>query len=102
MLLIDGVRYELWTPPNEDEFERMVKEHAVDIFGEQSVYLDIKQKLKSKAWIGSIPDGYVIVFGDSPCWHVVEAELSCHPLYEHIVQQISRFINGIKNPNTQK
>ena len=33
MLLIDGVRYEAWIPPNEDEFEQVVKEHAKDIFG---------------------------------------------------------------------
>ncbi len=102
MLLIDGVKYELWTPPSEDEFERVVKEHARDIFGEQSIYLDRKQKLKSLSGIGSIPDGYVIVFGDSPEWHIIEVELSSHPLYEHIVSQVSRFINGISNPNIQR
>ena len=37
MLLIDGVKYQEWTPPNEDEFERVVKEHAQDIFGENSI-----------------------------------------------------------------
>ncbi len=45
MLLIDGVKYELWTPPSEDEFEQVVKEHAQDIFGKESIYLDRKQKL---------------------------------------------------------
>lgn len=102
ILLIDGVRYETWTPVNEDEFEQVVKEHAKDIFGEQSIYLDIKQKLKSKLGIASIPDGYVIVFGGEPDWHIIEVELSSHPLYEHIVPQISKFINGIRNPSTQK
>ena len=102
MLLIDGVKYEEWMSPNEDEFEREVKKHTQDIFGEKSIYLDRKQKLKSLSGIGSIPDGYVIVFGDSPEWHIVEVELSSHPLYEHIVSQISRFINGISNPSTQR
>lgn len=102
ILLIDGVRYEEWTPPTEDEFERIVKEHARDIFGEQSIYLDTKQKLKSRSGIGSIPDGYAIVLGGQPDWHIVEVELSSHPLYEHIVPQVSRFISGIKNPSTQK
>jgi len=102
MLLIEGVKYELWTPPNEDEFEQVVKEHAQDIFGEQSIYLDRKQKLKSLSGIGSIPDGYVIVFGDSPHWHIVEVELSSHPLYDHIVSQLGRFIGGISNPNIQR
>jgi hypothetical protein len=99
MLLIDGVKYEAWIPPSEDEFERVVKEHTQDIFGEQSIYIDRKQKLKSLAGIGSIPDGYVIAFRDSPEWHIVEMELSSHPLYEHIVSQIGRFVNGISNPN---
>jgi predicted small metal-binding protein len=102
MLLIDGVKYEAWTPTNEDEFERMVKEHAKDIFGEQSIYLDIKHKLRTKSGIGSIPDGYLIILGDEPHWHIVEVELSSHPLYEHIVPQVGRFIGGIRNPSTQK
>jgi len=101
MLLIDGVRYVEWTPTSEGEFERMVEEHAKDIFGEQSIYLE-KRGLRTKSGIGSIPDGYVIVFGDQPQWHIIEVELSTHPLYEHIVPQISKFINGIKNPSTQR
>lgn len=101
MLLIDGVKYVEWTPTSEGEFERMVEEHAKDIFGEQSIYLE-KHRLRTKSGIGSIPDGYVIVFGDQPQWHIIEVELSTHPLYEHIVPQISKFINGIKNPSTQR
>jgi len=105
MLLIDGVKYEEWIPQGpraEDEFEQEVKKHTQDIFGEQSIYLDRKQKLKSLSGIGSIPDGYVIIFGDSPHWHIVEVELSSHPLHEHIVSQVSKFIGGINNPNTQR
>jgi len=102
MLLIDGVKYELWTPSSEDEFEQVVKEHADDIFGKESIYLDRKQKLKSLSGIGSIPDGYVIILGGQPHWHIVEVELSSHPLDQHIVSQVSRFITGIKNPSTQR
>jgi hypothetical protein len=36
MLLIDGVKYWLWAPPSEGEFEQIVKEHAKDIFGEEA------------------------------------------------------------------
>jgi len=101
MLLIDGVKYVEWTPTSEGEFERMIEEHAKDIFGEQSIYLE-KHRLRTKSGIGSIPDGYVIAFGDQPQWHITEVELSTHRLYEHIVPQISKFINGIKNPSTQR
>ena len=58
MLLIDGVRYEEWAPTSEEKFEELVKEHAQEIFGEKSIYLDLKRKLKSKAGIVSIPVSY--------------------------------------------
>ncbi len=102
MLLIDGVKYEVWTPPSEAEFEQVVKEHALDIFGEESTYFDIKQKLKSKSGIGSIPDGYALVLTDKPRWYIVEVELSSHPVFEHIVSQMHRFMIGIKNPLSRK
>jgi hypothetical protein len=102
MLVMDGVKYKAWTPTNEEEFERVVKEHAGDIFGDQSIYLDIKPKLRTKSGIGSIPDGYVIILGDEPHWHIVEVELSSHPVFEHIVPQLVKFTGGIKNLSTQK
>lgn len=98
MLLVDGVRYELWNPPSEDEFEKIVSQHAAEIFGTRSLFLSRKQTLKSISGVGSIPDGYVIDWNESTCWHIVEIELSSHPLHEHVVAQVSKFINGIKNP----
>jgi len=102
MLIIDGVKYEEWIPEKEvEEFQPIVKEHVQDIFGNESKYIEAR-RLKSKAGIGSVPDGFVIIFGDSRQWHIVEVELSSHQLYDHIVNQVGRFINGIKNPATQK
>lgn len=102
MLIIDGVKYEAWIPEKEvEEFQPIVKEHVQDIFGNESKYIEAR-RLKSEAGIGSVPDGFVIIFGDSPQWHIVEIELSSHQLYDHIVNQVGRFINGIKNPVTQK
>ena len=102
MLLIDGVKYELWNPPSEDEFEAVVKEHMNEIFGEQCIYLDKKQKLKSLSGIGSIPDGLAIILGAQPELHIVEYELSSHDVYGHIVSQISKFINGLLNSTTRQ
>jgi len=53
MLIIDGVKYNLHIPKDEKELEGMVKEHFTDIFGECSLYFDIKPELRSKAGIGS-------------------------------------------------
>lgn len=63
---------------------------------------DIKQKLKSKAGICSIPDGYVISLSKPFEWFVVEVEPSTHPLQKHITTQLNTFMIGVKNPNTQK
>ncbi len=102
MLLIDGVKYELWTPPSEDEFEQVVKEHAQEIFGEQSIYFYIKQKLESVSGIGSIPDGYAIVLAAKPYWYIVEIELSRHDVFGHIVPQVTKFTAGMKNPSSRQ
>jgi hypothetical protein len=100
MLLIDGVRY-LETPPkDEDELEQTVIEHAKDIFGENSIYLDKKYKLKSPAGIGSIPDGFAITFGVQNQWHIVEVELSSHDPYSHVTPQLDKFLSGIESGKT--
>jgi len=79
----------------------MVKEHAKEIFGEDTVYFGLKQKIISKSGIGSIPDGYVIDLSGS-AWYIVEVELSSHPLHEHVTGQLNRFWVGIKNLNAQR
>jgi len=100
VILIDGVRYIDRTPSNEDDLEQVVREHSKDIWGEDSVYFD-KKKLHTPTGIGSIPDGYVVVFRAMPQWFVVEVELSTHQLFEHIVPQISKFASGVSNTVSQ-
>ena len=61
MLVIDGVKYKLWTPRDEEkEFHPMIRENSKEIFGENSLYFDVRHKLVSRSGIGSIPDAYVI------------------------------------------
>lgn len=102
ILLADGIKYRLWDPKTEEKLEDAIKEHAQDIFGEQSIYLDRKQKLKSLSGIGSIPDGYIIMTTSEPMWFICEVELHGHQLYDHIVPQVTKFINGIKSYDTQR
>jgi len=62
ILLMDGVRYRLWTPENElNDFEPMIKYHIKDLFGNDCKYFP-KRKLKTLADNRSIPDGFVIDF----------------------------------------
>ena len=103
MLLIDGVKYKSWTPEDEEnEFHPMIREHSREIFGEDSVYFDVKHKLKSKSGIASIPDAYVITLSKPYEWYIVENELASHPVYSHIFPQISKFISGIENLESQR
>jgi len=102
MLLIDGVKYKLWIPEKEvEEFHPIVKEHYKEIFGIHSIFIE-GSKLKSEAGKGSVPDGFIVELNEKPNWYIVEIELSTHELYDHIVNQVGRFINGIKYTETQK
>jgi len=101
MFLIDGVKYQEWIPKSEEEFEEIIKEHAKDIFGEDSLYFPLKRKLKTTAGIGSIPDGYVLSLQEEPCWYICEVEFHTHPLYEHIIAQLQKIITAAKTLQSQ-
>jgi hypothetical protein len=101
MLVIDGIRFNLWIPEKErEQFHPIIKEHSKEIFGRDSVYLDIGLRLKSEAGLGAEPDAFVI----DPIkkeLYIVEAELSKHDPYKHINDQLTRFINSMDNPRTK-
>lgn len=102
MLLIDGVKYYPWTPKNEEkEFHPLVKEHSKEIFGKDSIYFDIKQRL-SRSGLRGIPDAYVITLNEPKVWYIVENELSSHDVYEHIVGQIAKFMDLIESLENQR
>jgi hypothetical protein len=102
MLIVDGIRYKPWTPKNEEgEFHPLVKAQSKEIFGKDSIYFDVKTTLRSDSGIASIPDAYVIDLTEPFKWYVVENELATHPVYDHIVKQLTKFINGIDNQNSR-
>lgn len=102
-LLIDGVTYDAWTPKKEvEDLHPLVLEHIEHIFGTPSFYFAAKGNLISKGGIGSKPDGYVIAFGDSLQWHIVEIELSKHMEYEHIAWQLMKFNAAIEELKTRQ
>jgi len=101
LLLKDNATYKLWTPKYEEkEFHPIIKEHSKELFGNESLYFDIKHTLKSESRIASIPDAYVITLL-KPQWYIVENELATHRVYKHIVSQVSEFITAINNPSSQ-
>jgi hypothetical protein len=101
ILLIDGIRYKPWTPKDEEkEFHPLVKKQSKEIFGKNTVYFDLKAKLTTTSGKGSVPDAIVIDLTEPYQWYIVENELSSHSIYDHIVPQLTKFIKGLKNPNS--
>ena len=101
ILLIDGAKYKSLVFNKEDEFEEIVKKHSKEIFGNDTLYIDIKKRIETESGIISIPDGYLIDFSYNSLW-IVEVELSNHPVYKHLVPQLSKFMSSAKKDKAQK
>lgn len=97
-IVIDGIEYKPWVPEREDDLEKIVREHAKDIFGKESIYFE-KRKISSDVGIRSIPDGFVINFL-IPRLYAIEIELSTHN-YDHIISQGNRHIDAMKYLDTK-
>lgn len=102
MLLVEGEEFYPHQYATEEELEKLVEQNSKKIFGEDSLYLNLKSKIKSQSGIGSIPDGYVFTISKPYKWYIIEAELANHPIYEHIVSQLNKFIIGIKNLDSRR
>lgn len=102
VLLIDGVRYHHISPDSEEILEKAIKDNYQHIFGPDSFYFDLKRKIRSTAGIGSIPDAYVIFFDPNPKLCILEVELASHPLYDHLIPQLTKFNRGIADSSTRK
>lgn len=91
-LLVEGRVFRPYLWELEEDFEREVVMHSRDLFGEESVYIDIKKRI-GKGDILSIPDGYLIDFSfkDEPQLYIVENELSTHDPFSHIGEQLLKF-----------
>ena len=102
-ILIDGVKYKLWVPEDEvREFEPIVVEHISNILGSENAIFFTKQKIRTPRGIGSIPDGFAIVLGNTPHWYVIEVELSRHSPYDHAEPQAKKFKKAIQSSETRK
>lgn len=78
---------------SETEFERDVVKNARCLFGDKTIYIDVKKRLKGKYNRDTVPDGYLFdyTFNDSPKLYFVENELIKHGVREHICPQLLQF-----------
>ena len=91
-LIINNKIYSQYGFSLEKELESKIVEYSKYIFGNDTVYFDIKKKI-SKGDVIAIPDGYLIdfTFENDPRLYIVENELISHDVYKHIGEQILKF-----------
>jgi predicted transport protein len=90
---LNGEIFEQVTYNKEDAFEQLIAQNAQTIFGDKSIYIDIKKKVNTSSLGGTIPDGFLIDVSDSddPQFYLVEVELQSHDFFNHIFPQITKF-----------
>lgn len=90
-LISDNKTYKYYEYALENEFEKVIVDHAKQIFGSNTVYIDIKKKIGDN--IVTIPDGYLIdfSFAEKPRLYIIENEISTHDPYRHIGSQLLKF-----------
>ena len=82
---------------SESEFEKIIIQNSKELFGTNSVYIDVKKRIGVEN-ILTIPDGYLIDFSfeSDPRLYIVENELAKHDPYRHIGQQLLKFAISYK------
>ena len=96
MLFNGNLRYDYFVPTDEKFVKSAIRRYAKEIFGEETVYIDLKTKTNSKSGIAQIPDGYVISLKE-PTWCIVSIELSCREdFYKYATARLNRFYSVIE------
>ena len=90
-LISDNKTYKYYEYSLETEFEKVIVDKSKQIFGNNTVYIDIKKKIGNE--IITIPDGYLIdfSFAEKPRLYIIENEISTHDPYKHIGSQLLKF-----------
>lgn len=91
-IISNGLVFTPYQCKTENVFEIIVAKLADSIFGDNTIYIDMKRKLKSKVF-NVIPDGYLLDMtqANEPKFYIVENEIVGHDPYKHIGNQMLRF-----------
>jgi|GEM_PF-964527 len=103
VILVDKEVFTLYEYQREEELERRVSKLVDFVFGPETIYFDIRQRVASKARKINVTDGVLLELkkgGDGSKLWLVECELSSHDLYSHVQSQIMGFIRSLRNPQT--
>lgn len=101
LIIQNNNKFHLHSYQSEKELENIVTQYTKDIFGKNSVYIDLKRKITSTKGISGIPDGFVLDFERNKLF-IVEVELSSHDIIRHISNQLIRFKVAMNNPDLKE
>jgi predicted transport protein len=98
-VVFEGKRYNEINFVLEEDFEKIVKNNFKALFGDKTIYLDLKTKTETQELGNGIPDGILFDFSDKDDvqFYLVEIELAKHSFYGHIFPQITRFFAFYRN-----
>lgn len=85
---------------NEAELHVWVENHIKDFFGD-AIYLTGNFFINTKRNKGAKPDGFILDLKNSS-WTIIESELISHGVWDHITEQIVRFIVATKNDSAKR
>jgi len=102
-IFMDGKKFAETEFKYEPDFERIVKENSTTLFGEKTVFSDLKNKVETKTLGSAIPDGFLFDFKDveNPDFYLVEVERREHDFYKHIFPQVTKFFAFFKNTTSR-
>jgi hypothetical protein len=100
MIIFDERRFAKTPFENEADLEQTVASNYEHIFGPSSIFLS-KSKIETRDGTGTIPDGFAVDL-ESEEWYIVEAELSHHSTWNHIIPQVTKQIQASVTPQTKK
>jgi predicted transport protein len=99
ILIYEGRKFTEEKYVYETDFENEVVKSHKSFFGEHTIYIDAKAKIKTGTLGNTIPDGFLfnMVDPENRELYLVEVELAGHDFYGHIFPQITKFFAFLKN-----
>ena len=87
----------------ESDFEELVRSQSKVLFGEDTIFIYTKRKLKGLVLGNTIPDGFLFDLTDpeNPEFYLVEVEVHWHDFHKHMLSQITKFIGFFHSPASQ-
>jgi len=102
-IIADGANrvYEPLAYRLEADFEKQVVALADHIFGRQSIYVDVKKRVKGDDFV-TIPDGYLIDMArpSEPRLYIIENEIVSHDPFKHVGIQMLKFATSFEDAQT--